>query len=263
MKKNWDNRPFMAHDDNPLSLGGAAWIPAEGMVSPTDAGIHVVCDSEPVIEELARDTAFSADCKTVRWADVSAPAHTAAANLNRPFYIFIATDTPVPGSEPMKKIMDVQPFASGVLLISPKPVIEVPCSCATTSQEIVRTIRAWCLLMQREGPSPVSFGEIHKLLLNKGGEIRCLSYSTTDSAAVEGLPARLTEEAGESIARIESYIIHVSIPPKYKNDMDSIVHAVNLLRIHIRQTAPQASGLVGTLFETSGSPEACISIFMH
>lgn len=225
--------------------------------------IKIACDSNIVCEELKQDSTISSLCEIIYWTDMSWSVNTMEEMFGNQLHIIVVTDGNNLDKDLMQHISDFERYTSGLILISPVVVDEIPSIQATSREEIHGILRALCLLVERNRPGNLSLKDIATLLLNVGGEIKVLQTEYNNRSDIARLCEELTASFKGQDAHFRSCMVQISMPAGYKDQVEGIqVEAYEIVAC-VRNMMPSAGCYFCYSDNMPDDRQTHISVFMH
>lgn len=225
--------------------------------------IKVVCDSRSIIEVLSQDSTISSLCEIVYWTEMSWSINTMEEMFGNQLHIIVVTDAQNMTNDFVQQVSNFEKYTSGIILISPVVVEQIP-SIQATSREVIHSIlHSLSLLVGRNRPGNLSLQDIATLLLNVDGEIKVLQTAYNDSSDITNLCEKLTVSLKGLDKHFKSCIIQISMPEGYK-DHDGYIQAETWkIDACIRDMLPDTGCYFCYSDNMPGDKQIYISVFLH
>lgn len=225
--------------------------------------IKVACDSRSIIEALSRDSTISSLCEIVYMADMPWSVNTMEEMFGNQLHIIVVTDGNNLNKDLMQHISDFERYTSGLIMISPVVVEQIPSIHATSPEEAYRILHSLCLLVGRNRPGNLSLRDIATLLFATGGEIKVLQTSYNDSSDIANLCEKLTVSLKGQNKHFRSCMVQISMPAGYKGQVEGIqVEAYEIVAC-VRNMMPSAGCYFRYSDNMPDDRQIHISVYMH
>lgn len=225
--------------------------------------IKVVCDSRSIIEVLSRDSTISSLCEIVYWTEMSWSINTMEEMFGNQLYIIVITDSNNMAKDFVQKVSSFEKYTSGIILISPVVVDQIP-SIQATSREVINSIlHSLSLLVGRNRPGNLSIQDIATLLFNVDGEIKMLQTAYNDSSDITNLCEKLTDLLKGLDKHFKSCIIQISMPEGYKDHDGHIQAKTWKIDACIRNMMPDTGCYFCYSDNMPDDKQIHISVYMH
>ncbi len=225
--------------------------------------IKVACDSRSIIEALSRNSTISSLCEIVYLTDTPWHADTMGEMPGNQLHITVVTDTNNVTKNFVQQVSTLEKYTSGLILISPVVVDEIPSIQATSREEIHGILRALCLLVERNRPGNLSLKDIATLLFATGGEIKVLQTAYNNRSDIARLCGELTASFKEQDAHFRSCMVQISMPEAYKDPVEGIqVEAYEIVAC-VRNMMPSAGCYFCYSDNMPDDRQIYISVFLH
>lgn len=186
--------------------------------------IKVVCDSRSIIEVLSRNSTISSLCEILYWTEMSWSINTMEEMFGNQLHIIVVTDAQDMTNDFVQQVSIFEKYTSGIILISPVVVEQIPSIQTTSREEIHSILHSLSLLVGRNRPGNLSLQDIATLLLNVDGEIKVLQTAYNGSSDIANFCEKLTVSLKGLDKHFKSCIIQISMPDGYK-DQDGHIQA--------------------------------------
>ena len=225
--------------------------------------IKVVCDSRSIIEVLSRDSTISSLCEIVYWTEMSWSINTMKERFGNQLHIIVVAETRDMTNDFVQQVSNFEKYTSGIILISPVIVEQIPSIQATSREEINSILHSLSLLVGHNRPGNLSLQDIATLLLNVDGEIKVLQTAYNGSSDIVNFCEKLTVSLKGQDKHFKSCIIQISMPEGYK-DHDGYIQAETWkIDACIRNMMPDTSCYFCYSDNMPGDRQIHISVYMH
>lgn len=225
--------------------------------------IKIACDSNIVCEELKQDSTISSLCDIVYLANMPLSVKTMGEMLGNQLHIIVVSDVNNMTIDFVRQVSNFEKYTSGIILISPIVVEQIPSIQATSREEINSILYSLCLLVGRNRPGNLSLKDIAALLLNVDGEIKVLQTAYNDSSDITNLcEMRIVSLKGLD-KHFKSCIIQISMPEGYKDHDGHIQAETWKIDACVRNMMPSAERYFCYSDNMPGDRQIHISVFMH
>ncbi len=225
--------------------------------------IKVVCDSRSIIEVLSQDSTISSLCEIVYWTEMSWSINTMEEMFGNQLHIIVVTDAQDMTNDFVQQVSNFEKYTSGIILISPVVVEQIP-SIQATSREVIHSIlHSLSLLVGRNRPGNLSLQDIATLLLNVDGEIKVLQTAYNDSSNITNLCEKLTASLKGLDKHCKSCIIQISMPEGYKDHDGHIQAETWEIDAYIRNMMPDTGCYFCYSDNMPDDRQIHISVFLH
>lgn len=225
--------------------------------------IKVVCDSRSIIELLSRNSTISSLCEIVYWTEMSWSINTLEEMFGNQLHIIVVAETRDMTNDFVQQVSNFEKYTSGIILISPVIVEQIPSIQATSREEINSILHSLSLLVGHNRPGNLSLQDIATLLLNVDGEIKVLQTAYNGSSDIVNFCEKLTVSLKGQDKHFKSCIIQISMPEGYK-DHDGYIQAETWkIDACIRNMMPDTSCYFCYSDNMPGDRQIHISVYMH
>ncbi|MFQ9171844.1 MAG: RNA 2'-phosphotransferase [Parabacteroides distasonis] len=225
--------------------------------------IKVACDSRNIIEVLSRDSTISSLCEIVYWTEMSWSMNTVEEMLGNQLHIFVVTDTRDMTTDFVQQVSNFDKYTSGIILISPVIVEQIPSIQATSREEINSILHSLSLLAGRNRPGNLSLQDIATLLLNVDGEIKVLQTAYNDSSDITNLCEKLTASLKGQDVHFKFCIVQVAMPEWNGGPTERIQTDAWNIGECVRNMTPDTGCYFCYSDNMPGDRQIHISVFLH
>lgn len=225
--------------------------------------IKVACDSRSIIEALSRNSTIASLCEIVLITEMSWSMNTMEEMPGNQLHIIVMTDTHNVTNDFIQQISNFERYTSGLILISPIVVDEIPSIQATSREDINSILHSLSLLVERNQPGNLSLQDIATLLFATGGEVKVLQTSYNDSSDITNICEKLTASLKGQDVHFNSCMVQVSMPEGYKDHDGHIQAETWEIDACIRNMMPDTGCYFCYSDNMPGDRQIHISVFMH
>lgn len=225
--------------------------------------IKVACDSRSIIEALSRNSTIASLCEIVLITEMSWSMNTMEEMLGNQLHIIVMTDTHNVTNDFIQQISNFERYTSGLILISPIVVDEIPSIQATSREDINSILHSLSLLVERNRPGNLSLQDIATLLFATGGEVKVLQTSYNDSSDITNICEKLTASLKGQDVHFNSCMVQISMPEGYKDHDGHIQAETWEIDACIRNMMPDTGCYFCYSDNMPGDRQIHISVFMH
>ena len=225
--------------------------------------IKVACDSNIVCEELKQDNTIPSLCEIVYWTDTPWHMDTMGEMLDNQLHIIVVTEAKNVTKDFVRQVSNLEKSTSGLIMISPAVVDEIPSIKASGREEIYSILHSLCLLIVRNRPGNLSLRDIAVLLVADGGEIKVLQTVYNDSSDIANLCEKLTVSLKGQDKHFKSCLIQISMPDGYKGQVEGIQVEAYAIDECVRNIMPSAGCYFCYSDNMPGDRQIHISVFLH
>lgn len=225
--------------------------------------IKVACDSRNIIEVLSRDSTISSLCEIVYLTDTPWHADSMGEMFGNQMHIIVVTDANNVTDDFIRQISNYIRYTSGLILLSPVVVEQIPSIHATSPEETYRILHSLCLLVGRNRPGNLSLKDIATLLFATGGEVKVLQTTHRDSSDIDNLRERLTAALEGPNAHFKSCIVQVAMPEGNRAPAERIQTEVWNIGACVRSKVPGMGCYFCYSDNMPGDRQIYISVFLH
>ncbi len=225
--------------------------------------IKVVCDSRSIIEVLSRNSTISSLCEILYWTEMSWSINTMEEMFGNQLHIIVVTDAQDMTNDFVQQVSIFEKYTSGIILISPVVVEQIPSIQTTSREEIHSILHSLSLLVGRNRPGNLSLQDIATLLLNVDGEIKVLQTAYNGSSDIANFCEKLTVSLKGLDKHFKSCIIQISILDGYKDQVVGIQVEAYKIVACVRNMMPDTSCYFCYSDNMPGDRQIHISVFLH
>ena len=225
--------------------------------------IKVVCDSRSIIEVLSRNSTISSLCEILYWTEMSWSINTMEEMFGNQLHIIVVTDAQDITNDFVQQVSIFEKYTSGIILISPVVVEQIPSIQTTSREEIHSILHSLSLLVGRNRPGNLSLQDIATLLLNVDGEIKVLQTAYNGSSDIANFCEKLTVSLKGLDKHFKSCIIQISILDGYKDQVVGIQVEAYKIVACVRNMMPDTSCYFCYSDNMPGDRQIHISVFLH
>lgn len=225
--------------------------------------IKVVCDSRSIIEVLSRDSTISSLCEIVYWTEMSWSINTMEEIFGNQLHIIVVTDAQDMTNDFVQQVSNFEKYTSGIILISPVVVEQIPSIQATSREEIHSILHSLSLLVGRNRPGNLSLQDIATLLLNVDGEIKVLQTAYNDSSDITNLCEKLTVSLKGQDVHFNYCMVQISMPEGCNDPTVRIQTETYEIVECARNMMPSAACYICYSDNMPGDRQIHISVYMH
>ena len=225
--------------------------------------IKVACDSRSIIEALSRNSTIASLCEIVLITEMSWSMNTMEEMPGNQLHIIVMTDTHNVTNDFIQQISNFERYTSGLILISPIVVDEIPSIQATSREDINSILHSLSLLVERNQPGNLSLQDIATLLFATGGEVKVLQTSYNDSSDITNICEKLTASLKGQDVHFNSCMVQISMPEGYKDHDGHIQAETWEIDACIRNMMPDTGCYFCYSDNMPGDRQIHISVFMH
>ena len=225
--------------------------------------IKVVCDSRSIIEVLSRNSTISSLCEILYWTEMSWSINTMEEMFGNQLHIIVVTDAQDMTNDFVQQVSIFEEYTSGIILISPVVVEQIPSIQTTSREEIHSILHSLSLLVGRNRPGNLSLQDIATLLLNVDGEIKVLQTAYNGSSDIANFCEKLTVSLKGLGKHFKSCIIQISILEGYKDQVVGIQVEAYKIVACVRNMMPDTSCYFCYSDNMPGDRQIHISVFLH
>lgn len=225
--------------------------------------IKVLCDSRSIIEVLSRDITISSLCEIVYWTEMSWSINTMEEMFGNQLHIIVVTDAQDMTNDFVQQVSNFEKYTSGIILISPIVVEQIPSIQTTSREEIHSILHSLSLLVGHNRPGNLSLQDIVTLLLNVDGEIKVLQTTYNDSSDIANLCEKLTVSLKGQDKHFRSCMVQISMPEGYKDQVEGIQVETYEIVVCVRNMMPSAGCYFCYSDNMPDDRQIHISVFLH
>lgn len=225
--------------------------------------IKVVCDSSSAIEVLNRNSTVASLCEIIHMADMPWSVNTMEEMFGNQLHIIVVTDGNNLDKNLMQHISDFERYTSGLIVISPVVVEQIPSVQAASREKIHSILHSLSLLVGRNRLGNLSLQDIATLLLNVDGEIKVLQTAYNDSSDITNLCEKLTASLKGQDVHFNSCMVQISMPEGYKDQVVGIQVEAYKIVACVRNMMPDTSCYFCYSDNMPGDRQIHISVFLH